>query len=57
MITGGSGFFGSILTRYLLERGHTCVNIDLVKTGIPKQPNYFSYHGDIRSMNALERVF
>ena len=29
LITGGAGFFGSILTRRLLDEGYDCVVIDL----------------------------
>ena len=39
LITGGAGFFGTIMTRYLLERGHECVCIDLCKSEIPESEN------------------
>lgn len=56
LITGGSGFLGTIMTNYLLDRGCECVNIDLVKTSIDRL-NYTSYVGDIRDLECLEKVF
>jgi UDP-glucose 4-epimerase len=56
LITGGSGFFGTLLKKRLLEGGHSCVNIDL-------QPDDFSHpcltsiQGDIRDEGLLESVF
>ena len=29
LVTGGSGFFGQIMSRYMVGKGHTIVNIDL----------------------------
>lgn len=57
LITGGSGFLGTIMTNYLLNKGYECVNIDLVKTSIEAQPNYTSYQGDIRDLDCLEKIF
>lgn len=57
LITGGSGFLGTIMTNYLLKKGYECINIDLVKTNIPNQPNYISYQGDIRNFNYMKRIF
>ena len=56
LITGGSGFLGTIMANYLLDRGYECVNIDLVKTSVDR-PNYTSYVGDIRDQECLEKVF
>ena len=57
LITGGSGFLGTIMTHYLLEKGYECVNIDLVGTNIPDCPKYYFYQGDIRDLDCLEKVF
>ena len=56
LITGGSGFFGSIMIDYLLNKGHTCVNIDLVSSDI-EADNFISFQGDIRDLNTLENLF
>jgi nucleoside-diphosphate-sugar epimerase len=35
LVTGGSGFLGINLIRYLTERGHECVSLDLVEFVYP----------------------
>ncbi len=57
LITGGSGFLGTIMTNYLLGKGYACVNIDLVKTSVSDHPNYTSYQGDIRDLKCMEELF
>ena len=52
-VSGGSGFFGSILKRALLERGWAVVNIDLVKDE-DQHPQLYSIQGDIRDHPLLE---
>lgn len=56
LITGGSGFLGTIMTNYLLDKGDMCINLDLVKSNIVHH-HYISYVGDIRDLNCLEKVF
>ncbi|MBP5271155.1 MAG: NAD(P)-dependent oxidoreductase [Clostridia bacterium] len=57
LITGGAGFFGTIMTKYLLERGHECVCIDLVASEIEESDRYHAVKGDIRDVPALEALF
>ena len=57
LITGCSGFLGTIMTSYLLEKGYECVGIDLVKTAIPEQRNYTFCQGDIRDLDFMEKIF
>ncbi len=56
LITGGSGFFGSLLKEDLLRRRYNCVNIDLERDSF-KHKNLISIQGDIRNKNLLLEVF
>jgi nucleoside-diphosphate-sugar epimerase len=56
LITGGSGFFGSLLQHKLLQEGYACVNIDLEKDE-QHHKNLTSIKGDIRDADLVERVF
>ncbi|NYF77892.1 NAD-dependent epimerase/dehydratase family protein [Granulicella arctica] len=56
LITGGSGFFGSLLKRRLLDEGYACTNIDLVPDP-DTHPNLTSIQGDIRDPDLLQRIF
>jgi nucleoside-diphosphate-sugar epimerase len=57
LITGGSGFLGINLIRYLLERGHSIVNLDLVVFDYPDcKDKITSYQGDIRDRAMVDRV-
>jgi len=56
LVTGGSGFFGGLLKRHLLQEGWTCVNIDLVQD-TDTHPHLLSIQGDIRDRPLLESVF
>ena len=56
LVTGGSGFFGGIMKQHILEQGHRCVNVDLVKD--PDQhPNLVHHQVDIREVEKLRAVF
>ncbi|HUY81974.1 MAG TPA: NAD-dependent epimerase/dehydratase family protein [Acidobacteriaceae bacterium] len=56
LITGGSGFFGGILKRRLLDEGHACINLDLVPD-TDQHPNLISIQGDLRDKALLVRIF
>jgi len=56
LVTGGSGFFGSILKRRLLAQGFAVVNIDLV-ADLDTHPSLTSIQGDIRDKVLLEELF
>lgn len=56
LITGGAGFFGEVLTRQLLEKGHECISVDVIHSNF-KSKNLFSYQGDIRDDSFLNSVF
>lgn len=55
LITGGAGFFGSLLKKELLDRGYTCVSIDLEKDDY-EHKDLVSIQGDIRDMRLMNRV-
>ena len=56
LITGGAGFFGSILKEELLNLGYKCTSIDLEFDDFNHE-NYTAIQGDIRDIELLERVF
>ena len=56
LVTGGSGFFGGILKREILERGDRVINVDIVKDE-DQHPNLVSERVDIRNTAELNRIF
>lgn len=56
LITGGSGFLGSIMKMELLERGDICINIDLEPDSYSHK-NLISIQGDIRDSELMKRIF
>lgn len=57
LVTGASGFFGSILKRRLLREGNTCVNVDLELDEDVGSAGLTSIQGDLRDRVLMERVF
>lgn len=55
MITGGAGFLGINLTRYLLDHGHTVTTLDLADFDYPDvKDKVRSIKGDIRDTRAVD---
>jgi nucleoside-diphosphate-sugar epimerase len=56
LITGGAGFLGINLTRFLLARGHTVVSLDLADFTYPERKQITEIKGDIRDKAAVSRA-
>lgn len=57
VITGGSGFTGSVLTRRLLAKGETVINFDIVPNNNLALTDGVEYvQGDIRNANDLKKL-
>jgi nucleoside-diphosphate-sugar epimerase len=56
IVTGGSGFFGSILKRRLLENGDSVINIDIHEDE-DRHPNLESVQADIADRERMAEVF
>src|SRR5215207_6439569 len=56
MITGGAGFLGINLVRYLLERGHKVVSLDIASFDYPEKERVTIITGDIRDRSSVDRA-
>jgi nucleoside-diphosphate-sugar epimerase len=57
LVTGGAGFLGINLIRYLHERGHECVSLDIADFDYPDMLDKVTIiKGDIRDAKAVERA-
>ncbi len=56
LLTGGAGFFGNILKHRILERGDTCVSIDLLHDETVHE-NLVPVQGDLRDRALLDKLF
>jgi nucleoside-diphosphate-sugar epimerase len=57
LVTGGSGFLGINLIRYLHERGHEPVNLDIADFDYPDMKDKITdIRGDIRNREDVERA-
>ena len=56
LITGGAGFLGINLCRYLLERGHQVVSLDIADFDYPERDRITEIKGDIRHPATVDRA-
>lgn len=56
LITGGAGFLGINLTRYLLARGYKVVSLDIADFTYPERDQITEIKGDIRDTAAVDRA-
>ena len=56
LITGGAGFLGINMTRYLLKQGHNVVSLDLLPFDYPERPQITEIIGDIRDRNKVDEA-
>lgn len=56
LITGGAGFLGINLCRYLLERGHRVRTLDIAPFGYPERDRVEVIDGDVRNPAAVARA-
>ncbi len=56
LITGGAGFLGINLARYLLARGHRVVSLDIADFSYPERDQITEITGDIRDRAAVDRA-
>jgi nucleoside-diphosphate-sugar epimerase len=56
LLTGGAGFLGINLTRYLLERGHQVVSLDIADFDYPERNQVKIIKGDIRDKSTVARA-
>ncbi|EIQ79861.1 hypothetical protein SF123566_8706 [Shigella flexneri 1235-66] len=55
IITGGSGFTGSVLTKRLLEKGQEVVNIDIrEQPNVALRKNVHFVNGDVTDSDTLK---
>jgi nucleoside-diphosphate-sugar epimerase len=56
MITGGAGFLGINMVRYLLERGHSVTSLDIAPFDYPERAKITEVCGDIRNRADVDKA-
>lgn len=56
LVTGGSGFLGINMIRFLLQRGHRVRSLDKVSFDYPEADQVEIFQGDIRDQTLVDRV-
>lgn len=55
LVTGGAGFFGDVFKRSILEKGWSCVSLDVIPDAFT-HPNLTAVAGDVRDRRFLDRL-
>ncbi len=56
LITGGAGFLGINMVRYLLDRGHSVVSLDIAPFDYPEKSRIKEIRGDIRNKATVDKA-
>jgi nucleoside-diphosphate-sugar epimerase len=56
LVTGGAGFLGINLIRYLLHKGHRIVSLDIADFDYPERDRVTIVRGDIRKQQDVDRA-
>ncbi len=56
LVTGGSGFLGHNLCKYLAKKGHDVATIDLEEFNYPEKNKVAAYKGDIRDKELVSKI-
>ncbi|MBZ0293340.1 MAG: NAD-dependent epimerase/dehydratase family protein [Anaerolineae bacterium] len=56
LITGGAGFLGINMVRYLLERGHRVTSLDIADFSYPERDQITEVRGDIRDRAKVDEA-
>ncbi len=56
LITGGAGFLGINMARYLLARGHRVASLDIADFDYPERDQVVIHKGDIRDRAAVDKA-
>ena len=56
LVTGGAGFMGINLVRYLLPRGYTVRSLDIAPFSYPERDVVDAIQGDVRDADAVDRA-
>ena len=56
LVTGGAGFLGINLVRYLLDKGHKVISFDLLDFDYPERDQITEVKGDIRKSDDVARA-